>query len=89
MTISDNARRAAEKIAGSHRSDLVVDGYAVHIQSAMDTATADKDAVIAGLRRELAELKGTQDFREVTGCRDCGKPISIEANQCPHCHHFQ
>lgn len=52
-TISDNARQAAEKILDT---GVISDSYVASIiQSAMDAATADKDAVIAGLREELSK----------------------------------
>jgi hypothetical protein len=31
----------------------------------------------------------TDPMFALAACRDCGKPISRTANQCPYCHHFQ
>jgi hypothetical protein len=40
--------------------------------------------------RNLAnEHLSSEGMMELTACRDCGKPIKITANQCPHCSHFQ
>lgn len=60
-TISDNARQAAEKILDT---GVISDSYVASIiQSAMDAATADKDAVIERLVKiiEATPLEHTRD----------------------------
>lgn len=62
-TISDNARQATEKILHALRNGF--SGYVVeqHVQFAITTATADKDAVIERLVKiiEATPLEHTRD----------------------------